>query len=116
MLDGSATVVTNSLLCVLACIGMCSGRPRVVPISMAGEAGPAAVSELQFTANVVAVPAVAGLGVISTGAELPAAAVAANSISPAGNIRTAQRVCRGWGRYDQVHWGPIAAAEAFTAQ
>ncbi len=70
MLDGSTTVVTNSLLCVLTCMGMCSGRPSVVPMRVADEAGPAAVSELQFTANVVGAPAVEGLGVISTGAEL----------------------------------------------
>src|ERR1039458_10277343 len=76
MFVGRTTVATNSLVCVLACIGMCSLSPRVVPIRVAEVEFPAAVWELQLTANVVEVPGAEGLGVISTGDELASAACA----------------------------------------
>ena len=46
MVAGRTTVVTNSLVCVLACIGMCSLSPSVVPIRIAEVAFPPAVCEL----------------------------------------------------------------------
>ena len=64
-------MATNSLACVLGCIGMCSLSPSVVPTRVAEVAFPAAVSELQLTANVVEVPGADGFGVMSTGEERP---------------------------------------------
>src|SRR5882757_10588363 len=85
MAAGRVTVATNSLACVLACIGMCSLSPSVVPIRVAEVAFPPALSELQLTANVVEVPGAEGLGLISTGDELATAGAAGTR--RAGNAR-----------------------------
>src|SRR3984957_17403856 len=79
---GRVTVATNSLAWVLGCIGRCRLHPSVVPARVAEVAFPAAVSELQLTANVVAVPGADGIGVMSTGEE-PAWAGATSLRAPA---------------------------------
>src|ERR1700722_7119070 len=93
---GRVTVATNSLAWVLGCIGMCRLNPSVVPARVAEVAFPAAVSELQLTANVVAVPGADGFGVMSTGEEPAwAGATSIRTQARAGPVRRA-RVRPAW--------------------
>ena len=81
---------------MLACIGMCSLSPRVVPVRVAEVAFPPAVSELQLTANVVEVPGAEGSGVMSTRDELAwAGGASVRTQARAGPVRMA-RVRPAW--------------------